>query len=287
MDGEARMSLAQLKYSSLYVAVKESKKAVLRKLALPKYLGRKYVCPVCDTHLRAFKPIWKSFMRLMTGANVYPYKSLQTFNWPAYSCPCCDASDRERLYALYLNQITRSLDQQRRYRVVEFAPSPALGRKLKSIPSFDYRGADLYRKNVDDQIDITNMQPYGDASIDIFICSHILEHITDDRKALRELYRVLNPGGFGIVMVPLINGMDSTDEDESANSRELRVLRYGDGDHVRQYGIRDFLDRLQSAGFQVDLLGRDYFTADAFLKAGVAGDSVLYVVKKASLPRAI
>jgi predicted SAM-dependent methyltransferase len=278
---EVCMSLfSQLKHTSVYAGTKELKKDFLRKLALPRYLGDKHVCPVCDTHLRAFKPIWKSFMRQIDSAHPYQYKSLQTFNWQNYSCPACDASDRERLILLYLNQLSSSFDPHRRYRLVEFAPSPALRRKLKRNPIFEYRSADLYRKTVDDRIDITNMHPYRDESIDVFICSHILEHVIEDRKAIRELYRVLNKDGFGIVIVPLINGMDWTDEDESVNSRESRFLRYGDGDHVRQYGIRDFQDRLKSAGFEIELIGQEFFGAEAFRKAGIVQDSVLYVVRK-------
>ena len=165
------MPLSRIKYTSVYANTKEIKKAILRKLALPKYLGDKYVCPVCDTHLRTFKPIWKSFMRQIDGAHPYPYKSLQTFNWQSYSCPACDASDRERLIVLYLNRIGASLDPQRRYRLVEFAPSWTLRRKLKHNPAFEYRSADLNRKTVDDQIDIRDMHPYRDESIDVFVCS--------------------------------------------------------------------------------------------------------------------
>lgn len=276
--------LSRIKYTSAYANTKEIKKAILRKLALPKYLGDKYVCPVCDTHLRTFKPIWKSFMRQIDSAHPYPYKSLQTFNWQSYSCPACDASDRERLIVLYLNRIVPSLDPQRRYRLVEFAPSWTLRRKLQQTAPFAYRSADLNRKTVDDQIDITDMRPYRDESVDVFICSHILEHVTEDRKAIGELHRVLARDGFGIVLVPLINGMDETDEDASADSREPRFLRYGDGDHVRQYGIRDFQDRLRAAGFQIELLGKEFFGVEAFLKAGIALDSVLYIVRKS--PRA-
>ena len=276
--------LSRIKYTSAYANTKEIKKAVLRKLALPKYRGDKYVCPVCDTHLRTFKPIWKSFMRQIDGSHPYPYKSLQTFNWQSYSCPACDASDRERLIVLYLKRIGASFDPQRHYRVVEFAPSPALQRQLKHNPAFEYRSADLNRKNVDDQIDIRDMHPYRDESVDVFICSHVLEHVTEDRKAIGELYRVLAEDGFGVVIVPLINGMDETDEDKSTGSRESRFLRYGDGDHVRQYGIRDFQGRLKTAGFRVELLGKEFFGVETFLKAGIALDSVLYIVKKSVRP---
>jgi len=271
--------LGQIKHSVIYVTIKEFRKTLLRKIALPKYLGGNHCCPVCGTRVKFFKPIWKSYMRLM-NESPYPFASVETFNWQAYSCPACDASDRERLYALYFDGISQSLNPQRRYLLVEFAPSPALRRKLKQNKIFEYRSADLFRKTVDDQIDITDMCIYRDESIDIFICSHILEHVRDDRKAMQELYRVLKADGFGIVMVPLIKGVDRTDENPAINTRELRVRHYGDGDHVRQYGIQDFRDRLTETGFRVASLDKEFFGSKTFQKAGVAEDSRLWVVSK-------
>jgi predicted SAM-dependent methyltransferase len=271
--------LAPIKHSVIYVTFKELKKALLRKIALPKYLGGNHRCPVCGTRVKFFKPIWKSYMRLMSEST-YPFASLETFNWEAYSCPACDASDRERLYALYIDKVIGTLNPQRRYRLVEFAPSPALGRKLKRNAIFEYRSADLFRKTVNDQIDITDMRKYRDSSIDIFICSHILEHLSDDRKAMHELFRVLRSDGFGIVMVPLITGIDRTEEDPVINTRELRTIHYSDGDHVRQYGVQDFYDRLTKTGFQVALLDKEYFGSETFQKAGIADNSRLWVVAK-------
>lgn len=265
----------------IYVTVKEWKKAFLRKIKLSGYLGNEYRCTVCGVHLRAFKPIWKSYLRKAQEVGyVYPLSSLETFNMSAYSCPACDASDRERLYALYLEGVFGSLDSQRRCRFVEFAPSIALRRKLQSYPFLEYRSADLFRKTVDDQIDITDMHPYADGSVDVFLCSHILEHVPDDRKAMNELYRILRPGGFGIVMVPIIHGLDQTHEDSAIDTPELRWKHYGQDDHVRQYGKRDFLARLGAAGFRVDQFGIAYFGDESFRRAGIANDSVLYVVRK-------
>jgi len=150
---------------------------------------------------------------------------------------------------------------------------------LRSLPFVDYRSADLHRHSVDDRIDVTAMQ-YQDNSIDMILCSHILEHIPDDRKAMREMHRVLVSGGFAIVMVPLIVGLDETQEDPAVNTRELRWTHYGDGDHVRQYGKRDFLDRLAAAGFAVERLGIDIFGVDTFRRAGIAENSELIVARK-------
>jgi len=108
----------------------------------------------------------------------------------------------------------------------------------------------------------------------------VLEHVPDDRRAMAELFRVLKPGGFGIVMVPLVRGVDDTQESPDVNTDALRWKYYGSGDHLRQYGRRDFVQRLTAAGFKVDQLGMDYFGVEAFRRAGIAADSVLYVVRK-------
>lgn len=272
--------MTRFKDSVAYVTAKETKKAVLRRLRLPKYRGEIYRCPICEVGLNSFKPIWKSYLKkVQEHEYIYPITSIETFNFPAYSCPSCDASDRERLYMLFLSAEMEKLDRSRRRQIVEFAPA-AWSKKLRDHPRLVYRTADLFRATVDDRVDITDMKPYADGTLDIFICSHILEHVPDDRKAMRELYRVLKPGGFGIVMVPLVHGVEETLEDPAITSDHQRWKHYGSGDHLRQYGRRDFVARLGEAGFRVDQLGIEHFGAEIFRRAGIAADSILYVVRK-------
>ena len=280
MDGNTSMA-GRIKDNALYVTLKEAKKALVRRLKLRQFLGNKFRCPVCGTRLNAFKPIWKSYLRKTAETGyVYPLSQVETFNYQAYSCPACDCSDRERLYTLFFEKEFTSFDQHRRYRLVEFAPSIALQKQLRAYPFIEYRSADLFRQSVDDNVDITDMKPYADNSVDIFICSHILEHVPDDRKAMRELFRKMKPGGFGITMVPIIHGVDETQEDLAINTPALRWKFYGLDDHLRQYGKADFIRRLQAAGFQVEQLDIKYFGAAAFEHASIAADSVLYVVRK-------
>src|SRR5262249_51198191 len=145
-----------------------------------------------------------------------------------------------------------------------------------------YRSADLMRRDVDDRgVDLTNMTIYPDQSFDIFLCSHILEHIPDDRAAMRELRRILKPGGFGIVLVPIVIGVDQTHQDPSTDTIAERGKYYGMGDPVRQYGRQDFIDRLTAAGFAVEQVGLDWFGAEVFRRAGIAENSILYVVRRA------
>lgn len=271
-----------VKRNVAYVALKEARKALIRRLKLPQYLGDRHECPVCGIRLATFKPLWKSYRRHTEEAGyIYPLSAVETFNVDAYSCPACDASDRERLYALYVEDEFRRHPPRRGLRMVEFAPSPALQKKLRSYPFVDYRSADLFRNNVDDRgVDITDMRQYADGSFDIFLCSHVLEHIPDDRLAMRELHRILAADGFGIVMVPLVHGVEDTHEDPVITTDQQRWKYYGSGDHLRQYGKQDFLDRLTGAGFAVERLGIDDFGADRFQRAGIAADSILYVVRR-------
>jgi SAM-dependent methyltransferase len=271
----------RFKGTPAYAALKRDSKAVKRWLALPRYLGSAYECPVCGTGLRRFKPIWKSFARkLEQHGFAHPLESLETFNVANHTCPACDASDRERLYALYLDERFESLDRRRRHTLVDFAASPGLARRLRALPWIAYRTADLYRPGVDDRVDIADMAIYGNDSIDAFICSHVLEHVPDDRRAMRELHRVLRPGGFGIVMVPLVVGVEDTREDPAIVAPGERWKHYAQDDHLRLYGRRDFVRRLEAAGFTVLALGMEHFGRERFRRAGIHENSTLYVVEK-------
>jgi SAM-dependent methyltransferase len=264
------LMFASIRNSLPYVRFKSTKKAIQRAIKLPRYLGSEHRCPICGVGLRAFKPIWRSYMRKTEQFGyVHRHAELETFNTKAFSCPKCDASDRDRLMAIFLDGILPSLTKSSSVRLVDFAPSDPLSKKIARTPSIEYRTADLYRNDVQDRIDLTDIS-YPDESTDIFICSHMFEHIPDDRKAMRELYRILKPGGFGLVLVPLAVGVDETHEDPTIVSDE----------HVRHYGRRDFVERLTAAGFVVDQLGIEYFGAETFRRAGIAANSILYVVRK-------
>jgi len=266
--------------SLIYDTVRKRGKVLKRAIKLPRYLGTEYQCPVCGVGLRAFRPMWKSYWRdVEIYKPVHAAQSMETLNLEAFTCPRCDAFDRDRLTAIYLEEAFRGFDRNRIYRLLEFAPGDALHKKLKSLPFIAYRSADLSRKTVDERIDMTDMAGYADGSLDIILCSHILEHIPDDRKAMREMRRVLKPDGFAIVLVPLVVGLDETHEDPGMDTPELCWKYFGAGDHVRQYGKRDFIERLEAAGLRVEQLGIAHFGAEAFRRAGIANNSVLYVAR--------
>jgi len=138
-----------------------------------------------------------------------------------------------------------------RLRLLHFAPEQVFEATFKSLDNLDYITADLYSDRAMVKMDITNIT-YGDNSFDAILCSHVLEHVMDDKKAMREMFRVLKPGGWAIIMVPIL--AEATFEDPSIVTPEDRERFFGQWDHVSLYGP-DLKDRLESAGFDVKVDG--------------------------------
>lgn len=243
-----------------------------------------YRCSVCGRRVKEFLPL-PEYLTENIKKHGFPYKEPETCNVDQYSCPFCEASDRDRLYALYLSHGLPRSRSNGSLRILDFAPSAPLRVFIKglignSVPEASYRTADLYAENVDDKVDITDLGAYGDETIDFFICSHVLEHVPDDRRAMRELYRILRNGGRGILMVPIVLDIAETDEDPTVTDVSERWRRFGQDDHVRQYSRADFIKRVEQAGFRVYQYGNAYFGERAFKEHGIAPGSILYVVEK-------
>jgi SAM-dependent methyltransferase len=202
----------------------------------PLFSGRAVACPCCDARLRRF-------VRYRISG------SLQAL------CPVCGSLERHRLLLLYLRQRTNLFTTPSR--LLHFAPEPCLRRHFRSAPGIDYVGADLESPLADLRVDITAI-PFEDASFDAVICSHVLEHVPDDRTAMRELERVLKPGGWAILQVPLDQEQEVTLEDPDVKEPAERLRLYGQEDHVRLYG-RDYAARLVDAGFELTI---DPFVSD-------------------------
>jgi SAM-dependent methyltransferase len=234
-------------------------------------------CNLCESWVR-FGSISKKLGRTLGRYGfAYSLDEFETLNHRRYRCPVCGSFDRDRLYKLY---IERFFEPDGVRRVLDFAPSAPLAAYLRSRDSLVYRSADLMMDGVDDVVDITDMAIYDDASFDFFICSHVLEHVSDDGRALSELYRVLAPGGVGIVMTP-VAPEGCFDEDPSVVDESERWRRFAQGDHVRLYDRATLRSRIRQAGFDVDALDWRTFGRDVFERHAIASGSVLYVVRRA------
>jgi len=244
-----------------------------------RYRGTARRCPVCESELRAFLPLPRAFrVALDVRGSPFTFRDFETQSVDDYLCPVCRSADRDRLIALFLDGKIRRGEAGGT--LLHFAPEPALARRLRASP-WAHRTADLFMSGVDERLDITRMDRRGDGSVDCFVCSHVLEHVEDDRQAMRELFRILAPGGWGVVLAPILRGLAATHEGATTSPAERR-RRFGQDDHLRVYAGADLVARLEGAGFRVEALGVDAFGPDAFRRAGIDPGSRLYVVAKAA-----
>ncbi|HEX7494805.1 MAG TPA: glycosyltransferase [Bacteroidales bacterium] len=240
-----------------------------------------FSCPVCGEKVKEFVPLssyyeenWKKYH--------FPYKSddFETLNSKQYHCPNCGASDRERLYALYLTGIMKKDLSGNPITILDIAPAIPLKMFLLKYSNIKYQSTDRYMKDVDFVVDITNMNTIDQEVYNFFICSHVLEHVTDDHKALSELFRILKPGGSGILMVPVNLRIDMIMEDPTVSDIGERWRRFGQDDHIRLYSKKGFIERVEQAGFTINQYGVDYFGEEAFFQHGISSKSILYIAEK-------
>ena len=185
-------------------------------------------CPICKAKVPVFLPFGE---RIRKNA----------------LCPKCHSLERHRKLWLLMQK----LDWHKQgMSVLHFAPEPVFHKLFSSFADIDYWPVDLNPKmrGVRKAVDITNIT-FDDETFDLIMCTHVLEHIPDDRKAMSELYRVLKKGGIALLNVPVFN-RPQTLENPEYNTPELCSKYYGQFDHVRAYGL-DYPQRLADANFKV------------------------------------
>ncbi len=193
------------------------------------YFGWRYHCPICGGNFRDWRMC--GMVRRRRG-----------------KCPQCNCVERHRLIYLYLKNKTRFF--QDALKVLHVAPEACFHKRFAALPNLSYTTADLDSPLAHILLDVTDMKKISDKTYDVVLCSHVLEHVSDDRKAMREICRILKPGGWAILQVPIFEG--NTFEDPAIVTAEERIKHYGQEDHRRRYGL-DYKDRLAAAGFDVSV----------------------------------
>lgn len=196
-----------------------------------RYFGFRRHCPCCDSSLARFR----SFGLVLR---------------PEALCPVCGSLERHRLICLYIQARTNLFDGHHK-RMLHVAPEEQLSRFFRSAEYIDYLSSDLQNPTAMVKMDITDIH-YPARTFDAIYCSHVLEHVLEDTKAISEFHRVLKPGGWAILQVPIT--VARTIEDPTIISPAERERVFGQTDHVRRYGP-DYRDRLIRAGFLVKIDG--------------------------------
>jgi ubiquinone/menaquinone biosynthesis C-methylase UbiE len=151
---------------------------------------------------------------------------------------------------LFLKDETAFFTSIKTQKVLHIAPEQCFLDIFRKQKNLDYITSDLESPIADVKADICDL-PFKDNEFDIVFCNHVLEHIPNDTKAMQELYRIMNTGGFGIFQIPQDLSRETTFEDDSITDRKERAKIFGQYDHVRVYG-RDYFNKLRSIGFKVD-----------------------------------
>jgi SAM-dependent methyltransferase len=246
--------MSAVAHDTVTVAIARLKQSVPRKyrymvraavvaMISPFFSGRAVECPCCE----------KAARRWIMMAEHDPV------------CPHCSSGARHRLLALYLKERTPFFDAP--LRVVHFAAEYCLMRRFARLPNLDYVAADLDPPRGAIRLDLTAIDLPTD-SVDMVICSHVLEHVVEDQTAMRELRRIIRPGGRALIMVPVDRSRAITYEDPTIVTPAARLTAFHQADHVRIYG-RDFPERLRSAGFAVELQTAAQFAPWAERRCGL------------------
>ncbi len=190
--------------------------------------------------------------------------------WDA-RCLSCGSRERHRLLHLWVTE--GGGDRFAGKRILHFAPEKVIMRRMRGNPL--YETADLMQQGVTHKVDITDI-PLPDASYDVVMANHVLEHIPDDRKAMAELFRLLKPGGTGLFTVPVNATRQTTYENPAILGKAERWAHFSAHDHLRYYGL-DFAERLTGVGFVVETFR---MTPEQEVQYGLLRDEWLYVARK-------
>ncbi|HHM20389.1 MAG TPA: SAM-dependent methyltransferase [Bacteroidetes bacterium] len=217
------------------------------------YKGNRFFCNICRSGL-------SRFVSLNSGDLL---------------CPFCGSLPRHRR----LWQVLGEKDWLRRGRILDFSPPVCLHTAFENLTGIEYVSTDFAgefaaRKNYD----ITNID-VPDASFDLVICYHVLEHVEDDSKAMSELFRVLKKGGLVIVQTPFKDG--DIFEDSAIQSPNDRLKYFGQADHVRIYSVNGLRRRLEQAGFDVQIFSWQVPASQSDVRMGLKETEYLLVGEKA------
>ena len=220
---------------------------LFRKLLKPFYLGTNHSCNICKTNL-------KRFVKLENGDLI---------------CPVCGSLPRTRR----LNLLLETEFLKPNFTFLDFSPSRMLYKKWKKRKDIFYFPTDFENEFLSDyRYDITKIDAQ-DSVFDLIVCYHILEHITADTAAMKELYRVLKPGGSVLIQTPFKEG--EIFEDYTKQTESERLENFGQKDHVRIYSAAGLESRLRNAGFKTEI---KIFDGNRY--SGFAKNEVVIVCRK-------
>ncbi|UOE41348.1 class I SAM-dependent methyltransferase [Chryseobacterium suipulveris] len=221
---------------------------------------KSFYCPVNEKYYRTF----------------IQYKNLTI-------SPDLGARERHRFIWHYIKNQTNLLIGTKKIKLLHISPEYCFYQNFRKHVHIDYYPVDKFEPGYD-YLNLTRNFDLLDNHLpkneyDFILCNHVLEHIIDDKKAIRNLFSLLKNEGKAIVSVPILHDQ-LTFEDYSITSPKLRKLYFGQWDHVRYYGI-DIVERFKEVGFSVKtIISQEYFSENERLTFGIGINSYLFELSK-------
>lgn len=233
---------------------------VFKRIAPILYKGNKVECPVCEHSFSKF---------LSYGSKVKHRENVL--------CPYDLTLERHRLMWLYLKGETSFFEDP--IELLHIAPEQCFHKKFKNQKNLKYLTGDLESPIADLHFDLHDI-PLEDNRFDVIFCNHVLEHVDDAMQCMKELYRVMKPGGWGIMQVPQDFTRDKTYEDPTITSPEEREKHFWQKDHVRLFG-KDYPEWLTKVGFEVEeFVVKKEFTKEDIDRFRLPSNEILYIARK-------
>lgn len=225
------------------------------------YAGSKFEDPITGKSYRKMLP----YGRVRSRANALAPHSLSL--------------ERHRAVWAYMKRETKFFEVP--LRMLHLAPEYCYLTRFKKQDNLDYVTGDLNSPWADHHFDCHDI-PFESDSFDVVMANHLLEHVQDDRRVMREFHRVMKPGGWGIFQVPINYKDAQTAEDPNVTDPMERERLYWQQDHVRLYGHEDYPSRLRDAGFEVTVVDmRTLLGEELYERFGLGEEGWVYVVRKA------
>ena len=223
--------------------------------------GRK--CPCCGNQVE-YLPVNADDLECKEYCGSLKADRPETFNPEKYSCPNCGSTDSDRLIISFLKKIKLS-EASENTRLLQISPKNIIDEWIRIwCPNVDRDSVGLGMDNAE----LQNLNEIDSGKYDVIICSHVLEFLRDDKKALAELRRILNDDGEIVLLVPVDLNISETDEGMDRQS-----------DHCRVYSKEGLISKLQEY-FCIHRLGKDYFGDEVFDACGLTDTGTLYVLTK-------
>ncbi len=220
-------------------SIKKFRNVVFRNI----FRGNKYYCIYCGNHANRF---------LSAGSHSPRVQELDAVGIARRKnavCPFCGSSDRSRLLRIYLQKQMAEFAGSS-IKLLHIAPDDILARWLRLQPGIDFTCGSLYPEDFAEfnavKLDVAAID-FPDNSFDVILCNHVLQQVPDHLAAMREISRVLVPGGWALIQVPIARKLAATDEDLTLSDPHEKRRRFGSTLHCRIYG-NDYSQLLQDNG---------------------------------------